>query len=178
MTLPFFRDRLAIALLGIMLVFALTGCPAAPVASTAAAAAPAPEVQPVVAVQPVLAVPPTVVVQPVVEVQASAEFTDGFIYYPNYEVYFDPRARVYWHAEGGQWINGPEPQGISVDVLQSSPNVRMDFRDSPENHHSDVVKQYPHNWQPVSPPVRGRPMAPNRSQQPGPPDRGPDRRDT
>jgi len=142
----------------------LTGCPAAPVVTTPAAAAPAPQVQPAVVIQPAIVVQPAVIV--------AADFdTIGFIYYPNYEVYYDPGARVYWHAEGGRWINGPTPLGISVDVLQASPNVRMNFHDSPENHHSEVIKQYPHDWQPAHAPERGNAAALDHAQ-PAPPDRG------
>jgi hypothetical protein len=29
-----------------------------------------------------------------------------------------------------------------------SPSVKMNFHDSPANHHAQVVKQYPKNWKP------------------------------
>ena len=87
------------------------------------------------------------------QVQTSVVVGDGLIYYPNYEVYFDPYSRVYWYPRGGAWVTGPSPYGISVDVLLASPSVRMDFRDSPERHHGEVVREYPRNWQP---PGRGR----------------------
>jgi hypothetical protein len=123
-------------LLGISLLATLTGCPAtAPVVITAPAAAPAPQVQPVVVAQP------TVVVQP--EVVAG-----GLIYYPDYEVYYDPNAHIYWHNDGSHWNRGPTPFGVSINVLQGSISAQMNFRDSPENHHSEVAQQYPHGWKP------------------------------
>jgi hypothetical protein len=33
-----------------------------------------------------------------------------------------------------------------VNVLLASPSVRMDFHDSPAQHHATVVKQYPKKW--------------------------------
>jgi hypothetical protein len=33
-------------------------------------------------------------------------------------------------------------------VLLASPSVKMDFHDSPAQHHAAVVKQYPKNWSP------------------------------
>jgi hypothetical protein len=33
-------------------------------------------------------------------------------------------------------------------MLLASPSVRMDFHDSPAQHHATVVKQYPKNWKP------------------------------
>ena len=34
-------------------------------------------------------------------------------------------------------------------MLMAAPSVRMDFHDSPANHHAEVVKQYPRNWSPA-----------------------------
>jgi len=160
-TINIFRCRPVCGALAVALLGALTGCPAAaPIAPAASAAAPELSAQPAVVAQPVVAV-----AQPTVMVP------DGLIYYPNYEVYFDPGARVYWYSQGGRWVTGPSPSGISVDVLVGSPNVRMDFRDSPENHHREVAQQYPRNWRPAGPPDR-RPPDRNSSER-GTPDRGP-----
>jgi hypothetical protein len=87
------------------------------------------------------------VAAPVV-VAAPVGIEGGLIYYPDYEVYFDPGARAYWYARGGGWIRGPRPEGISVNVLLASPSVRMDFRDSPAYHHGEIVRRYPHGWRP------------------------------
>ena len=72
----------------------------------------------------------------------------GLVYYPDYEVYYDPGPGLYWFYRGGVWVTGPRPPGISVDVLLRSPSVRMDFRDSPANHHTEIIRQYPHGWRP------------------------------
>jgi hypothetical protein len=134
--------------LGVALLAVLTGCPAnPPAASTAAAPAPA---------QPVVVTQPSVVVQPVVVDQPTVEDTAGFIYYPNYEVYYDPVGRVYWHNDGGRWNSGPAPVGVSVDVLHASPSARMNFHDSPAAHHAQVVQQYPHDWKPSTAPADNR----------------------
>ncbi len=81
----------------------------------------------------VYAAPPVVVVQ------------DDYVYYPDYEVYYSSRRHQYAYYEGRAWVSRPAPRGVSVDVLYASPSVRMDFHDSPANHHAQVVKQYPRN---------------------------------
>ena len=77
--------------------------------------------------------PPAVVVQ------------DDYVYYPDYEVYYSSSRHQYAYREGSAWVSRPAPRGVSVDVLVRSPSVRMDFHDSPEHHHAEVVKQYPRN---------------------------------
>jgi hypothetical protein len=80
--------------------------------------------------------PPVVVVQ------------DDYVYYPGYQVYYSSSRHQYAYREGRTWVSRPAPRGVSVDVLMVSPSVRMDFHDSPANHHAAVVKQYPKNWAP------------------------------
>jgi hypothetical protein len=80
--------------------------------------------------------PPVVVVQ------------DDYVYYPAYQVYYSSSRHQYAYREGRTWVSRPAPRGVSVDVLMVSPSVRMDFHDSPANHHAAVVKQYPKNWAP------------------------------
>jgi hypothetical protein len=94
-------------------------------------------------VEPAYVAPAPVVVQPDVGIEG------GLVYYPDYEVYYDPGLRVYWYNRGGVWVNGAAPPGISVDVLLRSPSVRMDFRDSPANHHAEIARRYPHGWRPA-----------------------------
>jgi hypothetical protein len=73
---------------------------------------------------------------------------DDYVYYPGYQVYYSSSRHEYAYREGRAWVSRPAPRGVSVDVLLASPSVRMDFHDSPANHHAAVVKQYPKNWAP------------------------------
>ena len=73
---------------------------------------------------------------------------DDYVYYPNYECYYSVSRHQYAYLEGNAWVARPAPRGVSVDVLLASPSVKMDFHDSPANHHAAVVKQYPKNWKP------------------------------
>jgi hypothetical protein len=73
---------------------------------------------------------------------------DDYVYYPAYQVYYSSSRHQYAYLEGRTWVSRPAPRGVSVDVLMVSPSVRMDFHDSPANHHAAVVKQYPKNWTP------------------------------
>jgi hypothetical protein len=73
---------------------------------------------------------------------------DDYVYYPGYNVYYSDRRHQYAYQEGGAWVSRPAPRGVSVDVLLASPSVRMDFHDSPAQHHAQVVQKYPRNWAP------------------------------
>ena len=76
---------------------------------------------------------------------------DDYIYYPDYEIYYSSSRHQYAYLEGRAWVSRPAPRGVSVNVLLRSPSVRMDFHDSPEHHHAEVVRQYPgHRAQPGS----------------------------
>ncbi len=81
--------------------------------------------------------PPVVVVQ------------DDYVYYPDYECYYSVSRHQYAYREGNAWVSRPAPRGVSVNVLLASPSVRMDFHDSPAQHHAAVSKQYPKNWKPA-----------------------------
>lgn len=83
---------------------------------------------------------------PVVEVH------DDYVYYPRYQVYYSNTRRHYLYQEGRVWVARPAPPRVAVDVLISSPSVRLDFHDAPANHHSRIVKQYPKHWAPPGPP--------------------------
>jgi len=82
---------------------------------------------------PILVVAPPVVVAPVVVVQ------DDYVYYPNYGVYYNSHRHQYYYLRGDAWVWAPAPEGVSVDVLLASPSVRMDFHDSPANHHACLL---------------------------------------
>jgi hypothetical protein len=83
---------------------------------------------------------------PVVETTFAAQ--DDYVYYPQYEMYYSSSRHEYASREGNAWVSRPAPRGVSINVVQSSPSVRMDFHDSPANHHAVVSKQYPKNWKP------------------------------
>jgi hypothetical protein len=73
---------------------------------------------------------------------------DDYVYYPGYDVYYNSYRHQYAYQDGGAWVSRPAPRGVSVDVLHASPSVRMDFHDSPAQHHAAVVQKYPKNWAP------------------------------
>lgn len=73
---------------------------------------------------------------------------DDYVYYPDYGCYYSVSRRQYAYREGNNWVSRRAPRGVAVNVLLASPSVRMDFHDSPANHHATVEKQYPKNWKP------------------------------
>jgi hypothetical protein len=74
---------------------------------------------------------------------------DDYLYYPSYGIYYSSSRQQYASLDAGAWVSEPAPRGVSVDVLLASPSVRMDFHDSPANHHAAVARQYPRNWKPA-----------------------------
>ncbi len=73
---------------------------------------------------------------------------DDYVYYPQYECYYSVSRHQYAYREGNDWVARPAPRGVTVNVLMASPSVKMDFHDSPANHHAAVVQKYPKNWKP------------------------------
>jgi hypothetical protein len=102
---------------------------------------------PTTVVVPAPAAPATQVVvasPPAVDVSA-------LVYYPEYEVYYDPGVHMYWYMDGNNWTRGERPPGVSIDVLTSARSVPMDFHDSPASHHAEVVQRYPRGAAPAGP---------------------------
>ena len=52
------------------------------------------------------------------------------------------------YLKGDVWITQSAPDCVSAEVLMVSPSVDMDFHDSPERHHAEMLKNYPHDWKP------------------------------
>jgi hypothetical protein len=82
---------------------------------------------------------PVVVAAPVV-------VEDDYVYYPNYGVYYNSHRHQYYFLRGDVWVTQPAPEGVTAEVLLASPSVNMAFHDSPERHHAEMMKQYPHDW--------------------------------
>lgn len=76
---------------------------------------------------------------------------DDYVYYPQYEVYYSAHRRQYGYREGTGWSWRPGPPNVSATVLFASPSVPMNFHDSPERHHGDVIRSYPRNWKQPNP---------------------------
>jgi hypothetical protein len=87
----------------------------------------------------VVIVPPPIVAPPVV-------VEDNYVYYPSYGIYYNSGRHQYAYLNGDAWVMAPTPRGVSVDVLLASPSVKMDFHDSPERHHAEMMKRYPKEW--------------------------------
>jgi len=82
-------------------------------------------------------------------VETTVVVQDDYVYYPGYQIYYSSSRHQYAYRDGRNWVSRPAPRGVSINRLQASPSVRMDFHDSPAQHHEAVVKQYPKNWQPT-----------------------------
>jgi len=95
---------------------------------------------------------PAIVVErpaPVVVVAAPAPVVvvqDDYVYYPNYAIYYNSSRHQYAYMENNVWVWQPAPRGVTVDVLFASPSVHMDFHDSINNHHAEMLRRYPHDW--------------------------------
>jgi hypothetical protein len=89
--------------------------------------------------------PPSIVVTPPVVV-APPVVQDEYIYYPAYGIYYNSGRHQYAYLNNGAWTTAATPYGVTADVLLTSPSVRMDWHDSPEKHHADMMQRYPKNW--------------------------------
>jgi hypothetical protein len=84
--------------------------------------------------------------RPATQVQAGVLIQDDYDYYPGYETYYNRNRHEYVYRDGDTWVRRPEPRGISAEALFAAPSVRLDFHDSPEQHHNDVIRSYPKTW--------------------------------
>ena len=84
-----------------------------------------------------------------------------YIYYPNYGVYYNHQQRLYQYMKGNAWVAQTTPEVVSVNVLQASPWVNMDFHDAPARHHAAILKKYPRDWKPAAVPVSPGPAPQN-----------------
>lgn len=73
---------------------------------------------------------------------------DDYVYYPRYQMYYGNRSQHYFYQQGSSWVSRPQPQGISVRVLRSSPSVSAGFHDAPALHHDQMIRTYPKGWAP------------------------------
>jgi hypothetical protein len=92
--------------------------------------------------------PPAAVYVAPSPVETTVVVQDDYVYYPGYNVYYNTYRHQYAYQEGGAWVSRPAPRGVSVNVLLASPSVRMDFHDSPAQHHVAVAQKYPRSWTP------------------------------
>ena len=71
-----------------------------------------------------------------------------YVYYPDYEVYYDNANRDYIYYDGRSWITTRRPRREWGRNFSRSPSVHLEFHDSPSHHHADVVRRYPRHWRP------------------------------
>jgi hypothetical protein len=76
--------------------------------------------------------------------------SDDYVYYPNYGVYYNSHRQQYHYLRDNVWVTQSAPEGVSAAVLLASPGVNMDFHDSPEKHHAEMLKRYPRDWKPAA----------------------------
>jgi hypothetical protein len=74
---------------------------------------------------------------------------DDYVYYPDYEVYYNSSRHDYRYRDGNNWVTRSAPPRVSAQVVQASPSVRMAFHDAPDQHHAQVAKTYPKGWKPT-----------------------------
>jgi hypothetical protein len=94
----------------------------------------------------IIVAPPVVVVAPPVVVAPAVVVQDDYVYYPDYGIYYNSGRNQYAYLNNGAWVTAPVPYGVTPEVLLASPSVHMDWHDSPEKHHADMVQRYPKNW--------------------------------
>ncbi len=94
---------------------------------------------------------------PPLQMEPEVVVVNDYVYYPGYQVYYSRSRRQYTYPKGRKWESHPTPPHVSVGILAAAPSVRLDFHDSPANHHAAVIRQYPKHWTPPAPnPSHGR----------------------
>jgi hypothetical protein len=78
---------------------------------------------------------------------AQVSYQDDYVYYPGYEVYYSNTRHQYVYRDGRSWVTRPEPPRAFAQARSNAVSVQVDFHDTPERHHAEVVKTYPRNWQ-------------------------------
>jgi hypothetical protein len=73
-------------------------------------------------------------------------YEDDYDYYPGYEVYYARNRHEYVYRDGNRWVRSASYPRANSQVLLSAPSVRVEFRDSPERHHDEIIRRYPHDW--------------------------------
>jgi hypothetical protein len=71
---------------------------------------------------------------------------DTYLYYPDYEIYYNPARRQYVFFDGRSWIASPVPPRDYARGLRRAPHVEIYLQDSPEYYHREVVRDYPRRW--------------------------------
>jgi len=82
------------------------------------------------------------------DLKSGVPVTDVYYYYPAWGVYYNNSRHQFSYLQGGHWVVGPIPPGLSINSIMASPSVRMNFSDSPTNHHAETSLKYPSNWKP------------------------------
>lgn len=98
-------------------------------------------------------------VGPSPSVQTTVVITDDYDYYPRYEVYYSRRRNEYVYYDVNAWVRrgNMDLRGITLDMLNAGPSIRVDFHDSPEFHHGRIVQRFPRNWeQSPKPPAKAK----------------------
>jgi hypothetical protein len=81
------------------------------------------------------------------QVHVALSRLDSYIYFPGYQVYFNPARGQYTYWDGRAWLTSPDlPSELSMELLEESPSVAMNFDDAPARHHGEVAQSYPRNW--------------------------------
>ena len=84
-------------------------------------------------------------------IETTVVVQDDYVYYPGFETYYSSSRHHYLYQERGAWVSRPAPRRVSTERFFASPSVRVDFHDSPAQHHAAMVQQYPRNWKPSGP---------------------------
>jgi hypothetical protein len=71
-------------------------------------------------------------------------YTDDYVYYPDYEVYYSPTHRDYVYWDGGRWTHHRNPPR---SWNRNSVSVHLNFSSGdPWMQHDNIRRQYPRNW--------------------------------
>ena len=85
----------------------------------------------------------------VAQLQAARGVEPGYVYYPDYELYYSRNYQQYVFHYNYGWVHRTHVPEEMTAELANARAVPMNFNDDPVRHHAEVSRLYPSNPQPA-----------------------------
>ncbi|MDB6115368.1 MAG: hypothetical protein JWQ83_627 [Lacunisphaera sp.] len=79
----------------------------------------------------------------VAQLQAARGVEPGYVYYPDYELYYSRNYEQYVFRYNHAWMHQTRPPEAIAGDLAAARSVPMNFRDDPVRHHAEISRLYP-----------------------------------
>jgi hypothetical protein len=69
------------------------------------------------------------------------EYRSEYIYYPQYDLYYNRNRNEFLSVENGRWVSREYPRNVSAQQVLRSRSVSIDNYDSPGHHRAELARQ-------------------------------------